>query len=158
MWFSRRRPLALSSLSAKLIEVSLNILKLCVGADDLSDLQNWQKQLMKTLPAPVHRTRMVPKRIDELLDGGSIYWVIKGVIQVRQAFTDIRVIDDRNGRKACELVFDPELIMVDPTPKRPFQGWRYLKGSEAPKDLKPGSAADDIPPDLHAKLKDAMVW
>ena len=150
--------LAVRSPGAKLSPVALNMVKLCVGADDVSDLVNWQKRVMKTRKAPVHHTRMVPKRIDELLDGGSIYWVIKGVIQVRQAFTDIRVIDDRNGRKACELVFDPELIAVDPTPKRPFQGWRYLKASEAPVDIKAGSAGEDLPPELHAKLKDAMVW
>jgi hypothetical protein len=134
------------------------MVKLCVGADDVSDLINWQKRLMKTLPAPVHHTRMVPKRIDELLDGGSIYWVIKGVIQVRQSFTDIRIIDDRHGKRACELVLDPKIVPVDPMPKRPFQGWRYLKASEAPADLKAGSAGEAIPPDLHAKLKDAMVW
>ena len=134
------------------------MVKLCVGADEIGDLERWQARLMRSLPVPVHQTRMVPKRIEELLDGGSLYWVIKGVIQVRQAFTDIRVIDDRNGRKACELVLDPELVLVDPTPKRPFQGWRYLKASEAPVDVKMGSGGDSIPPELHAKLKDAMVW
>ena len=138
--------------------MSLNIVKLCVGAEDIGDLETWQKRLMRTLPQPVHRTRMVPKRIDELLDGGSIYWVIKGLIQVRQRFEDIRVIDDRNGRKACEFVLDPALITVDPLPKRPFQGWRYLKPEEAPSDVKTSTAGDDIPPHLHAKLKEAMVW
>ncbi|MEQ8557030.1 MAG: DUF1489 domain-containing protein [Henriciella sp.] len=134
------------------------MVKLCVGADDVGDLEAWQKRLMKRHPAPVHHTRMVPKQMGQLLDGGSIYWVIKGVIQVRQAFTDIREIEDRGGRRACELVFDPELIAVDPTPKRPFQGWRYLKPAEAPADLQADKAAQDIPPDLHAKLKEAMVW
>ncbi|WP_084398190.1 DUF1489 family protein [Henriciella aquimarina] len=138
--------------------MTLHMVKLCVGAEDVGDLEAWQARLMKTLPAPVHRTRMVPKQIDKLLDGGSIYWVIKGVIQVRQPFADIRVIEDRGGRKACELVFEPELIAVDPTPKRPFQGWRYLKPEAAPADLKQGSGGEDIPPELHAKLKDAMVW
>lgn len=134
------------------------MMKLCVGAEDVGDLEAWQKRLMKTLPAPVHHTRMIPKRLDELMDGGSLYWVIKGVVQVRQAFADIRVIDDRNGRKACELVFEPEIIPVDPMPKRPFQGWRYLKAEEAPADLESGRSGEDIPPDLHAKLKNAMVW
>lgn len=143
---------------ARLLAVTLNMVKLCVGADDIGDLEAWQKRLMGRLPAPVHHTRMVPKQIDELLNGGSIYWVIKGVIQVRQSFADIRVIDDRNGKRACELVFDPELILVEPTPKRPFQGWRYLKPKDSPADLKGGAAKSDIPPELHAKLKDAMVW
>ncbi len=136
----------------------MHMIKLCVGAGEIADLEAWQKRVMQRAPLPVHHTRMVPKKIDELLDGGSIYWVIKGIIQVRQSFSDIRVIDDRNGKRACELVFDPELIPVDPTPKRPFQGWRYLKPVEAPADLKQGKQGDDIPPDLHAKLKDAMVW
>lgn len=134
------------------------MVKLCVGAEDVGDLEAWQKRLMTRLDAPVHHTRMVPKQLDQLLDGGSIYWVIKGVIQVRQAFTDIRVIDDSHGQRACELVFDPELIPVEPMRKRPFQGWRYLKPADAPADIKSGSKAEDIPADLHAKLKDAMVW
>ena len=138
--------------------MSLHILKLCVGAEEIGDLEAWQKRLMRTHPSPVHQTRMVPKRIDELLDGGSIYWVIKGLIQVRQSFTDIRVLADRNGRKACEFVLDPELITVDPTPKRPFQGWRYLNPVEAPSDIRSDGKSDDIPPALHAKLKEAMVW
>ncbi|WP_018146701.1 DUF1489 family protein [Henriciella marina] len=138
--------------------MSLNILKLCVGAEDIGDLETWQKRLMRTHKQPVHHTRMVPKRIDELLDGGSIYWVIKGLIQVRQPFTDIRVVADRNGRKACEFVLDPELITVDPTPKRPFQGWRYLKPAESPSDIGSKGKSDNIPPALHAKLKEAMVW
>ena len=138
--------------------VSLNMVKLCVGAEEIGDLEAWQKRVMRTRKQPVHQTRMVPKRIDELLDGGSIYWVIKGIIQVRQPFADIRVIEDRNGRKACELVLDPKLTLVEPTPKRPFQGWRYLKPDEAPLDIRRDSKADEIPPALHAKLKEAMVW
>lgn len=134
------------------------MLKLCVGADDVDDLKRWQKRFTGRQVAPTHRTRMVPKRIDELLDGGSIYWVIKGVIQVRQSLADIRVIDDRNGRRACELVLDPEIVPVDPVPKRPFQGWRYLKAAEAPGDVTADSAADKIPADLYAKLREAMVW
>ena len=74
--------------------VSLNMVKLCVGAEEIGDLEAWQKRVMRTRKQPVHQTRMVPKRIDELLDGGSIYWVIKGIIQVRQPFADIRVIED----------------------------------------------------------------
>jgi len=134
------------------------MVKLCVGAEEIGDLEAWQKRLMRSYPQPVHHTRMVPKQVDELLDGGSIYWVIKGLIQVRQKITDIRVMADRNGRKACELVLDPEIVLVDPTPKRPFQGWRYLKPNEAPADIRRDGKAEEIPPSLHAKLKEAMVW
>ncbi len=136
--------------------MTIHMVKLCVGADDVDDLRNWQKRLMQTAPAPYHHTRMVPKRGDELSAGGSIYWVIRNVIQARQVITDVKEIEDRAGRRACELVFDPKIILVDPTPKRPFQGWRYLKPADAPADLKGGDV--DVPTALRSQLKEAMVW
>lgn len=136
----------------------IHMVKLCVGADDVADLENWQKRVMQSYPKPVHHTRMIPKRGDELSAGGSIYWVIRGLIQVRQVIVDVKQITDRGGRKACELVFEPELIAVEPTPKRPFQGWRYLKPEDAPSDLKVGSGAIEMPANLRADLRDAMVW
>ena len=138
--------------------MTLHMVKLCVGAQDIGDLERWQKRLMQSLKHPIHQTRMVPKRRDELLDGGSIYWVIKGVVQVRQKFLDVRLIEDRNGRNACELVFDPELVLVEPLAKRAFQGWRYLPPNEAPRDIKQSGNSADIPLELGMKLKDAMVW
>lgn len=138
--------------------MTIHMVKLCVGADDVDDLINWQKRLMQTLPHPVHHTRMAPKRAEELLNGGSIYWVIKRAIRVRQKIIDIRSVDDREGRAMCELVFDPETIRTRAQPKRPFQGWRYLKPDDAPVDLKSGERAVNIPATLDAALKDAMVW
>lgn len=138
--------------------MAIHMVKLCVGADDIGDLERWQKRVMKSYPRPVHHTRMVPKRGDELADGGSIYWVIKGIIQVRQKIAEVKVITDRGGRKACELVFDPELIPVQPMPKRAFQGWRYLKSADAPVDLKAGSGVVELPPEIRAELLEAMVW
>jgi len=136
----------------------IHMVKLCVGADDAADIERWQQRLMKTSPLPYHHTRMVPKRAGELSDGGSIYWVTKGIILVRQRIMDVREITDRGGRKACELVFDPELVAVEPTPKRAFQGWRYLQPGDAPADLKQGSGTIEMPAKLRAKLRDAMVW
>ena len=136
----------------------IHMVKLCVGAEDVADLEHWQKRLMKTAARPYHQTRMVPKRGDELEAGGSIYWVIKGLIQVRQPILEVREITDRGGRKACELVFDPKLVPVEPTPKRPFQGWRYLKPQDAPADLKSGTGTIEMPSNLRAELRDAMVW
>jgi hypothetical protein len=101
---------------------------------------------------------MVPKRGDELSDGGSIYWVTKGIILVRQKILEVREITDRGGRKACELIFDPELVAVEPTPKRAFQGWRYLQPQDAPADLKAGSGTIEMPANLRAELREAMVW
>ncbi|MEL6724194.1 MAG: DUF1489 domain-containing protein [Pseudomonadota bacterium] len=136
----------------------IHMVKLCVGADDVADLENWQKRVMQSYPRPVHHTRMIPKRGEELADGGSIYWVIRGLIQVRQEIIEVKQITDRTGRKACELVFNEELIGVEPTPKRPFQGWRYLKPEDAPADLRAGSGAIEMPANLRAELREAMVW
>ena len=136
----------------------IHMVKLCVGADDVADLENWQKRVMQSYPRPVHHTRMIPKRGEELASGGSIYWVIRGLIQVRQKIVEVKQITDRTGRKACELVFHPELVGVEPMPKRPFQGWRYLKPEDAPADLKAGSGAIEMPANLRAELREAMVW
>ncbi|MEM8617786.1 MAG: DUF1489 domain-containing protein [Pseudomonadota bacterium] len=134
------------------------MVKLCVGADDIEDLANWQKQVMRSYPTPVHHTRMIPKRADELSDGGSIYWVIRGLIQVRQTILDVKTITDRGGRRACELVLDKALVPVEPMPKRPFQGWRYLKPEDAPKDLREGTGTTKLPSTLRAELRNAGVW
>jgi len=138
--------------------MTIHMVKLCVGADSIDDLADWQTRLLKTLPHPVHRTRMAPKRAEEMLDGGSIYWVIKRAIRVRQRVIDIRTVKDEEGRDMCELVLDPALVRTYAQPKRPFQGWRYLKPGEAPRDLKSGEAAADLPPSLDEALKNAGVW
>ena len=138
--------------------MTIHMVKLCVGADTIDDLADWQTRLLQRLDHPVHHTRMAPKRAEEMLDGGSIYWVIKRAIRVRQRIIDIRAIKDDEGRAMCELVFDPNLVRTYAQAKRPFQGWRYLKPTDAPRDLKTGEAALDIPPDLDAALKQAGVW
>ncbi len=153
-----RWPLDPCRRSARLRAMTIHMVKLCVGADDVDDLADWQKRLMKKLPSPVHHTRMAPKRAEEMLDGGSIYWVIKRAIRVRQRIIDIRAIADEGGKAMCELVFDPVLVRTYAQPKRPFQGWRYLKPGEAPRDLKSGEAAVDLPPSLDEALKNAGVW
>lgn len=138
--------------------MTLHMVKLCVGADSIDDMIDWQTRQMRTQPNPVHHTRMFPKRADEMLNGGSIYWVVKRAIRFRQRIIDIRKVDDHDGRSLCELHFDPELIHTYAQPKRPFQGWRYLKPGDAPRDLKSGEVAADIPADLDEALKKAGVW
>lgn len=138
--------------------MTIHMVKLCVGADSIDDMIDWQTRQMRTLPNPVHHTRMFPKRAAEMLNGGSIYWVVKRAIRFRQRIIDIRKVDDHDGRSLCELHFDPELIQTYAQPKRPFQGWRYLKPTDAPRDLKSGEAAADIPADLDEALKKAGVW
>ncbi|MBV1702398.1 MAG: DUF1489 family protein [Hyphomicrobiales bacterium] len=141
--------------------MTLNLLKLCVGASAISDLENWIASRLALAQAegrPVeqfHTTRMVPKRADELLDGGSLYWVIKGQIAVRQRLLQIRPHTDKDGIGRCDLVLEPVLIPVYPLPCRPFQGWRYLKSAEAPRDLNDGAEnVADLPESLRRELRE----
>lgn len=138
--------------------MTIHMVKLCVGAEDVDDLASWQARQLQRMPDPVHHTRMFPKRADEMLRGGSIYWVIKGAIRVRQRIIDLRLEKDEEGRDMCAIVFDRQLVRTYAKAKRPFQGWRYLKPEDAPRDLKSGEAALDIPPDLDTALKNAGVW
>lgn len=139
--------------------MALHLLKLCVGADSLEDLRDWvsQRSLIAVAsglePHSIHTTRMVPKRMDELLDGGSLYWVIKGQVQARQKLLDIRVFTDEVGITRCELVLGPEVIETALQPKRPFQGWRYLTVDDAPRDVTTlGEGVADLPSDLKKEL------
>lgn len=136
----------------------MHMVKLCVGAHSIEDMIDWQQRQMKTLPNPIHRTRAYPKQADAMLQGGSIYWVVHRAIRFRQRIIDIRKVQDEEGGSLCELHFDPELIQTYAQPKRPFQGWRYLKPSDAPRDLRSGESAANIPADLDEALKTAMVW
>lgn len=138
--------------------MSLNLIKLCVGADSIEDLREWVSQRALTAiaaglePHSVHTTRMFPKRAEELLDGGSLYWVIKGQVQARQTLLDVRSFKGEDGISRCDLVLGPEVIETSPAPKRPFQGWRYLKPEEAPRDLGGAGMSDDLPSDLRREL------
>lgn len=139
--------------------MTLNIVKLCVGADSIDDLREWvsQRSLMAMAaglePHSIHTTRMVPKRVEELLDGGSLYWVIKGQILARQSLLDIRTSTGGDGITRCDLVLGPEVIATAPAPRRPFQGWRYLVVEDAPRDLDSSLAADnDMPDELKREL------
>ena len=139
-------------------------MKLCVGAESVNDLKVWQDHVVSErrrvglAPFPTHETRQTPKRATELTSGGSLYWVIKGTILVRQEFVAVNVLQDRSGRNFCELVLDPNLVMTEPQGRKAFQGWRYLKPEDAPADLKRGGAQKDLPPELGLALKDAGVW
>lgn len=138
--------------------MTIHMLKLCVGVENLDHMIEWQARQMRTLPYPMHHTRMRPKRAEEMLNGGSIYWVVRRAIRFRQRIIDITKTTDKDGRALCALHFDPEIIQTYAQPKRPFQGWRYLKPEEAPRDLKSGDRAASIPADLDEALKQALVW
>lgn len=121
--------------------MTTHIVKLCVGADSIDDLASWQAERLAEIvrqggePEIFHRTRMIPKRQPAVLDGGSLYWVIRGVIQVRQRIVAFEEGQKDDGTRCCRIMLDPELVAVKPTPRRAFQGWRYLDAEDAPVDL-----------------------
>lgn len=139
--------------------MTLHMIKLCVGTESIEELAAWQRahRLRKTKsgkPCVFHTTFQFPKRQAELLDGGSLYWVIKGTILVRQPLLGFEEGAKEDGSPCCLLMLDPALIAVRPTPRRPFQGWRYLEAAGAPADLKRG-AMDQVaamPPAMRKRL------
>lgn len=141
--------------------MALHLIKLCVGADSVKDLTDWIRERLadkrkRGLPVEhVHTTRMMPKRADELLDGGSLYWVIRGEVRCRQRLRAVRPVVDKQGIGRCELVLDPKVVQVRPRPCRAFQGWRYLQPQDAAPDLgrtAPGAAA--MPETLRRELRE----
>lgn len=141
----------------------IHIVKLCVGADSVEDLAAWQVEQMKIakrakLPVrPVCGTRMWPKRVDEVLAGGSLYWVIKGVISVRQRIVAIDHVTDHHGER-CGIFLDPHLQRTAPQPRRAFQGWRYLDPKDAPADLSEAQGGADLPEHLRRQLVELGAW
>jgi hypothetical protein len=137
----------------------LHLLKLCVGCDSISDLEDWieenrlHHQRLGRAYEQAHTTRMVPKRSAELLDSGSLFWVIKGQISCRQSLLAIRPFTDTDGIGRCHLVLESKVVPVEPRPCRPFQGWRYLEATDAPRDLNstPGELAQ-MPEALRREL------
>jgi hypothetical protein len=139
----------------------LHLIKLCVGCESIKDLKGWVAERMQTarkkgLPLHhVHVTRMVPKRVDELLSGGSLYWVIRGEIAAREKIIAIEPFRDRDGIGRCRLVMQPKVIPVLARPMRPFQGWRYFTEDAAPPDLKAaGTGVADMPEPLRRELRE----
>ena len=138
--------------------MALNLIKLCVGADGIENLEAWRDQVAPGDRPMPHTTRMTPKRARELLDGGSLYWVIKRVVQARQAILELEEFTDEAGIKRCTISLDREIIPTAPTPRRPFQGWRYLKAEDAPADLSVQTGGEDLPADLRRKLIEIGAW
>jgi hypothetical protein len=128
----------------------IHLVKLCVGADSVEDLLRWEKARGEV--SWIH-TRNRPTRAEELLDDGSLYWVIKGAILCRRR---ILAIDYNEAEQRCLIGLSTEHIATEAQPRRPFQGWRYLKAADAPRDLIDGDS--DLPPDMARALKEAGVW
>ena len=138
--------------------MALNLIKLCVGADSVEDLREWidfrmaEKRATGEPSEHIHTTRMYPKQADEIVGEGSLYWVIKGRVQCRQRIVDIRPTVDGEGISRCQIVLDPQVVLTQTQPKRPFQGWRYLKPQDAPADLRGGDGADALPAAMRSEL------
>ncbi|WP_439522301.1 DUF1489 family protein [Marivita sp.] len=138
----------------------IHLIKLSVGSESVEQIEDWQRNRSKQRAGGhyYHITRMWPKREKELLNGGSIYWVVKGLLQARQRIIGLeeRIGDD--GIRRCAIVLDPDLIRTATAPKRPFQGWRYLKPEDAPPDLGKSRENDDtLPPELAGALAEIGV-
>lgn len=133
------RPLAAARDGRRSVGV-LHILKLCVGPRDVASLRAAQERRATLDPPLRHLTRMQPKRAAEVLEDGSLYWVVAGFVCVRQRILDIRTEAAEDGTSYAALVLDPALVAVSARPVKPFQGWRYLTAEAAPPDL--GASAD----------------
>ncbi len=122
--------------------MTVHLIKLCVGVETPRELAEWQDRHLKRLaragktPEHCHRTLQTPRRGEEILDGGSLYWVIKGFVLVRQRVLDLRDDVKDDGARCCGIVLDTELVPTRPQPRRAFQGWRYLEAVDAPPDGK----------------------
>lgn len=141
--------------------MTVHLIKLCVGCESVRELEDWIKQKLKAKrrsgekPEHIHRTRMVPKRADELIGGGSLYWVIRGEILCRQRVRAIRPFVDKDGIGRCGIVLDAKVVLVEPRPHRAFQGWRYLAPRDAPRDLgKIAKGAVMMPETLRRELRE----
>ncbi len=140
--------------------MTVNIIKLCVGVEDPETLQGYnemrlaQKKKAKEPLELMHVTRMTPKRVDEVLDNGSLYWVMKGVVRCRQRILELRPLVDDEGKSHCGFVLDPELVLTERLAKRPFQGWRYLEPSNAPRDARACEGEDDMPIEMREELRE----
>ena len=140
----------------------LHLIKLAVGCDSVRELKQWVAERMATakkkgLPQRhIHITRMTPKREDDILAGGSLYWVIRGEVAAREKIIALEPFRDKDGIGRCRIVMQPKVIAVSPRPMRPFQGWRYLKPDSAPPDHDKISAKGvaAMPEPLRRELRD----
>ena len=130
----------------------LNILKLCVGVSEIEELDSWLRDCRAGRDTLDHTTRMFPKRRDDIVPGGSLYWVIRGMILCRQPIAGLEAITGADGIGRCRIVFQPQIILVRPTPKRAFQGWRYLTAADSPPDLPKAGKSEGMPEKMRREL------
>jgi len=144
--------------------MTVHLIKLCVGVETVEELATWQAERLKRLKRArktvelCHRTMQMPRRREEVLDGGSLYWVIKGFVLVRQRVLDLRPDMKEDGTACCGIVLDKELVATRAHPRRAFQGWRYLEAADAPKDAGVvDAAAGDMPRGMREDLRELRL-
>ncbi len=133
--------------------MALHLIKLCVGVSEVGELSEWVEKRR-----PIVYTRMTPKRSNEILDGGSLYWVVKGQVLVRHPIIGIETIEEAGKKSRCEIELSKDVVLTAPQPRRPFQGWRYLRAEDAPPDLPAGGGEAAVPSDLAAQLRSLGAW
>lgn len=134
--------------------MALHLRKLCVGVESVEQLEQAQARRLRRGESLRHDTRMMPRRSAEILGGGSLYWVIRGRMLVRQPIADITQETDEAGRGFARLHLSSGLVRVMPRAHRPFQGWRYLEAADAPADLAgEGEEGDGLPAEMQAELR-----
>jgi hypothetical protein len=131
--------------------MAMHLIKLCVGVSEVGELEEWVRKRR-----PIVQTRMTPKKADEILGGGSLYWVVKGLILVRHPIIRIETIAD-GKRTRCEIELAKKAVLTQPAPRRAFQGWRYLPEGDAPPDL-PVGGDEAVPTELAAQLRTLGAW
>lgn len=132
--------------------MALNLLKLCVGVTEIEELESWVKDCRKGRDTLDHVTRMFPKRRDEIVPGGSLYWVIRGMILCRQPIADLEQVTGADGISRCRIVFKPQIVPVRPVPRRAFQGWRYLEEADSPPDMPKTAAVTGLSEKMRREL------
>lgn len=144
--------------------MTVHLVKLCVGIEKVEDLKNWQAERLRAMaragetPQLCHKTMQMPRRRDQVLDGGSLYWVIKGIILARQRILDLKKTTREDGRACCGIVLDPAIVTTRPHPRRAFQGWRYLEAADAPPDARLlDSDVREMPPGMREKLRELRL-
>ncbi len=136
--------------------MALHMVKLCVGCDTVEDLLDWHRDEHRGRSPWIMRTRQTPKRAAELVEAGSLYRVFKGFMLCRQRILSVDTVGAGQAAR-CEVMLDPEVVLVAPSPRRAFQGWRYLDEKDTPPDLA-GGVGEAVPQGLARQLREIGAW
>ena len=127
--------------------------KLAVGIRDVDALRRRVAQRIAGKGGKhIVLTRMMPVRHEELVAGGSMYWVIGGQIRARQRIVSMDAFGGGKKAKRCRITLDPEVVETECVARKPFQGWRYLKPEDAPGDLTVLTPIDGLNAAMHREL------